>query len=349
MLKTVSRRTRPQSLDAAATHAHRRFGGGAARYQLAMATAPNCRQLELTPLHFLLPKRRSCLLDLFSGQGFASKSLRGSFDRTCLVDSHEDSRIVAGSNLQKRRACALSAGTFDSLPPADLIVCLAGFHHVLGPGPIEDKASHRQQRLDTLRLWRSRLASGGRLIIADVPSPGADAGWNHGPLDGLTVFTQEIDIPPLRRGPAAFISAMGCDHLRAYLAEVTGRCRDLRLGEAEPARFFDQVVSKQSPYGHTACFDSPHGLAELFREAGFENVVAFVAPTPWLFSTETDALWFVHELLGIGQACSGPSDLSVHEQQLLRNGIVDHLGLHPLPDGSWAISWKLMYVTGDRP
>ncbi len=148
---------------------------------------------------------------------------------------------------------------------------------------------------------------------------------------------------------ASFAPAMKCNNLADYLAAIESSCRRLRLNNPEPALFFDNFVSAQSPCGHTASFERPQELARLFQEAGFENVFAFVAPTPWLFPTEPDALWFIHELLSIGQPRSSPAELSIHEQQLLRDGIVDHLGLHPLPDGSCAVSWKLMYVVGDRP
>mgnify|MGYP006292938913 FL=1 len=87
----------------------------------------------------------------------------------------------------------------------------------------------------------------------------------------------------------------------------------------------------------------------MFTEAGFEHIRAFVVPTPWLFSTEADAVWFVRELLGIGQPCDHPSALGAAERESMEADIRDHLGLHEISEGVWAVAWKLMYVMGDQP
>ena len=318
-----------------------------------MAAFPDSRRLELAPLQFVLPESRRCLLDLFAGTGFVSGSLGRFFASTVLVEPHVEPAVADGRRLRRYQACALSASSFESLAGVDLAVCLAGLHHVLGPGSPEDRGSHRQQRLEAMRLWRSRLASGGRLVIADVPAPGTKTGWAEGPLDGLSNEPQSLrsgniffSVPD---GLAEFTEALTCSRLRDYLARMTSLCQELGLGEAEPATFFDRVVSRLSPYGHVACFNSPWELADLFREAEFENVRAFVAPTPWLFPSKAEAVWFVHELLGIGQPCGTAEKLPTHEREPVEGGIFDYLGLRQLPDGFWVVSWKLMYVVGDRP
>jgi len=336
-------------IDAPAVESRRRFEGGSARHLAAMAGFPASRRLEIAPLRYLLPESRSCLLDLFAGTGFASDSIRRLFGGTYLLEPHV--AAAAGerwtSRRRQQRACALSDESFEGFPQADLAVCLAGFHHVLGPGAAENRDSCRRQRLEALRLWRSRLAPGGRLVIADVPATGAEAGWAEGDLNGLAgVAEHDIGFADSR---GSFAGADRCHGLGDYLASMTALCRELQAGEPEPASFFDRIVSEQSPYGHVASFDSPQELTDLFREAGFEHVRAFVAPTPWLFPTKAGALWFVHELLGIGQPCGSSSDLPTYERASLEAGIRDHLDLRRLPDGGWAISWKLMYVVGDRP
>jgi len=349
MQERLMDRPASQSFNAAAVNARRRFEGGSARHVDAMARFPGSRRFEVAPLRYLLPESRSCLLDLFAGTGFASGSIRACFRETLLLEPHVASLTDVSGSSRQQRACALSPESFKDLPQADLAVCLAGFHHVLGPGPAEDRPSHHRQRLEALRLWRSQIAPGGRLVIADVPAAGAEAGWSVGHLDELTPKPeQEVGVSSLAGSCAPFAQAYQCHGLGDYLARMTALCRDLRFREPEPSAFFDRVVSEQSPYGHVACFDSPLELADLFREAGFEHVRAFVAPTPWLFPTKADALWFVHELLGIGRPCGSPSDLSACERESLEAGISDHLDLRRLPDGSWAVFWKLMYVTGDR-
>lgn len=145
--------------DAAAVYARRRFEGGSARHVAAMERFPASRRLELAPLRYLLPEGRSCLFDLFAGTGFASGSVRGEFRGTFLLEPHMAAKDASIASSRRHRACALSAGSFDGLPAADLAVCLAGFHHVLGAGAPQDRDSRRPQRMEALRLWRSYLTS----------------------------------------------------------------------------------------------------------------------------------------------------------------------------------------------
>jgi len=345
--KELTEQSAQQPRDDAAANARRRFEGGSARHVAAMARFPASRRFEVAPLQYLLPEGRSCLFDLFAGTGFASESIRCMFGGTFLLEPHVPLVVGESGNSRRQRACALSAESFDGFPEAAMAVCLAGFHHVLGPGPAEDKASHHRQRLNALRLWRSQLTPGGRLVIADVPAMGAEAGWVEGDLHGLTPFADPRSGWANSNGP--FPDAFQQDDLGDYLAGMTSRCDELRLDQPEPAAFFDRVVAKQSPYGHVASFDSPMELADLFLDAGFEHVRTFVAPTPWLFPRKTDAVWFVRELLGIGQPCGHPSALGAAELECLEADIRNHLDLRQVSEDVWAVAWKLMYVTGDRP
>ena len=336
--------------DVAAVYARRRFEGGSAPHVAAMGTFPGSRCFEVSPLPYLLSEGRSCLFDLFAGTGFASYYIHTWFGGRFLFEPHVAPLRVAGPNTERHRwhrSCALSAESFEGLPAADMAVCLAGFHHVLGVGNPRDRDSHRRQRLEVLELWRSRLAHGGRLLIADVPMAGTATGWVEGDLDGLMLPAGCAVGPKAQVGTQPTFPPHSHD-LTGYLAEITAFCRELRLSDPEPAIFFDQVVAEQSLYGHVACLDSPQELASLFRDAGFEHVRAFVAPTPWLFPSKADAIWFVHELLGIGQPCDHPSALGPAELESLEAGIRNHLDLRQVSEGVWAVAWKLMYVAGDR-
>lgn len=332
--------------DAAAVYARRRFEGGSARHVAAMARFPASRRLELAPLRYLLPEGRSYLFDLFAGTGFASGSIRGEFRGTFLLEPHVAAEDASIASSRRHRACALSAESFNGLPAADLAVCLAGFHHVLGAGAPENRDSHRRQRIEALRLWYSKLSPGGRLVIADVPLAGADIGWMSGSPGGLLVADPAASAVG---DEAPFADALRKRGVGDYLGAMAGRCDELHLDQPEPAVFFDRVVAEQSPYGHIGCFDSPQDLATMFLEAGYEHVRAFVAPTPWLVPSKADAVWFVRELLGIGQPCDRPSTLGSAEMEALEADIHNHLNLRQVSDGIWAVAWKLMYVMGDRP
>ena len=205
MQKGITDDLGPNMLDGPAVAARQRFAGGSARHMAAMARFPSSRWLEVAPFQYLLPPRCSYLLDLFAGTGFASESLHGLFHEAFLLEPHVASSLKGSKNSRQLRACALSAESFIGLPRMDLAIGLAGFHHVLGPGPLEDRISHRQQRLEALRLWRSRLTSNGRLVIADVPAPGVDIGWRTGSFDGLASTPERGgSASSLSEGHAAF-------------------------------------------------------------------------------------------------------------------------------------------------
>ena len=329
--------------------AYRRFEGGLMRHVNAMAACPNCRYLEVAPLKFLLPKNRQRLMDLFAGTGLVTRTIANYFNDVMLVDPHVPPFEVIGPEMLWYQTNALFSEGIQSLPEADLAVCLAGFHHVLGPESGEALESHRQRRLEVLRLWLSKLQAGGRLVIADVPSEGTKYGWVVRESDENFTQPQHNKMKLyFQADGSALASLLDCSCLDEYLTDNMRVVRKFGLVEPEPASFFDQVVDKFSPHGHSAYFNSPQELVDLMHEAGFNNINCFVVPTPWLFATKTQALWFVHELLSIGQPCDTSNDLSSHERDLIEKGVADHLGLRQLPNKFWALSWKLMYVVGDR-
>ena len=331
------------------TDARQRFNGCAMRHIAAMNSFPDARALEVHPLSLMIPQSRNILLDLFAGTGLVAKSLGRFFDHTVLVDSCAALPEPVGPSANRICGDAICHETLDSLSQADMAVCLASFHHVLAEGhPRAGRGLHGQLKLDVLRAWRQKLRPGGRLIIADVPAPGtciasvtgSGLGESSGPLAETGHRMEE--------GADVFVPARQCKTLGDYLAEVRIDTAGVGLKEPDPASFFDHIVSHFSPQGHVADFNTPDEMVTLFCEAGYENVQAFVAPTPWLFRNRPDALWFVHELLSLGRPCTSPAKLTGKDRANLERGIADYLDLRQLPDESWALSWKLMYVAGDR-
>lgn len=328
-----------------------RFRRGSARHAAAMERFPTCRALELAPLRHLLPDRRRVLLDLFAGTGFVSRAVGPYFQRVTAVDSGVLPSGNGQDRIEWRSGDATWAAATQVWLTADLAVCHAGFHHVLGPGGTTEADACRARRLDVLRLWRSKVATGGRLIIADVPSPSVPGSYAHaGPIDARddvrgrsaaqrqSATTPESQLAELDQAPS----------LSAYLASAASLCTAYDLANAEPALFFDRFVDVHSPYGHVARFSTPQELAQLFLQAGLVDVAAFVAPTPWMFRSKDAACWFVHELLGIGRTCSSKNALPEEERTLIEHGLREHLNLRELPNGEWAVAWKLMYVMGVR-
>ncbi|MBL8827111.1 MAG: hypothetical protein JNM18_09000 [Planctomycetaceae bacterium] len=134
-----------------------------------------------------------------------------------------------------------------------------------------------------------------------------------------------------------------------YLTGLHERLSQLDIGDADPAAFFDNAVSKLSASGHEAHFAAPHELLALFDSAGFSNSVAFVAPTPWLFSTRREAIWFAHELLGLGAACATPDHLTESQEATLASHISRYLNLKIVSDDLCILSWHLLFVMGENP
>lgn len=325
-----------------------RFAGGAKRHSTAMAALPDSRFLEIAPLHYLLPPKRDCLIDLFAGTGLVANSLRRYFVDTVLVDPYV--APLGDFDFRCHRNSALDPDEVSSLPEADLAICLAGFHHVLGDAGTQSVDTVRQYRLEVLRLWQSKLTPNGQLIVADVPACGARIGWCDGRIDGLIREIGPFDnLQPALALDGGFGPALRTPSLGEYLTVAAEQSNKAHLGEPEPAAFFDQVVAGLSPQGHLAEFCSPEELVELFVEAGFRNVRAFVAPTPWLFHTKPEALWFVHELLNIGQQCKKTEELSADSIAEFEAGVAEYLGIGKLSNDIWVLPWKLLYVSGDKP
>jgi hypothetical protein len=141
---------------------------------------------------------------------------------------------------------------------------------------------------------------------------------------------------------------MDCPSLEAYLMKLSDILAQYGIRDAEPANFFDRIVSQLSPAGHVAHFATPAQLASLFESAGFSRVAAFIAPTPWLFESQREAIWFVHELLGLGRACRNPGLLTAEEASTVAAGISRHLDFACLPEGACMVSWNLLFVVGEN-
>ena len=332
--------------------ANQRFAGTASRYMRAMKEFPDSRYFEVLPLRYVVPAIHRVFLDIFSGTGHVARYLQRCFDSLTLVDSSET--LLDTSHLNARKVCgdAIRVETLQALPEADMAVCMAGFHHILAENSSDgDHRSHLERKVQILQLWRKKLVSGGRLVVADVPASGARIGSHIGSLSENNSRTAaEVAPCPKEFGSEQnFGATLRCSDLGDYLHKMCSICARLGLRDPEPALFFEQVVSRFSPQGHVGDFNSPEELVWLFQEAGFENVIAFVAPTPWLFSSKEATLWFVRELLSLGQPCEKPSLLDDEETAAITAGISNYLGLVALPDESWALPWKLMFVAGDNP
>ena len=242
---------------------------------------------------------------------------------------------------------------------ADLISCVAGFHHLLeGTGEDSTPALTRKFRVRVLSQWRQLLVEGGRLIVADVPAAGCQSGvLSGGPPPTAEKHREErghettqCPLQLLGSSESSWDPPVWPATLAGYVDMLKRQLARQRWTEPEPADFFDHFVARQSPIGHVAYFQAAEDLACCLREAGFCNVGAAVVPTPWLFAGRVAALWFVRELLTIGEeSIPAPAFLSNEQGDALEEAIELYLGHRTLADGTYLVQWKLMYVWGERP
>jgi hypothetical protein len=328
------------------------------RFRRAMAAEPFARSFELAPIRlYLLPATRRHLLDLFAGGGFISRFFGRQFSRVTLID-----RIAPSPGGRDDRWTTLSGSAADPdvlrrvAAPADLIACVAGFHHLIAASAGRlDPVQTRALRTRVLGIWRRMLAPGGRLIVVDVPATGCPCGTFAGARIGANA-------PHARHLDGAFEEAAGRtlaslgppdtawpSALEGYLEDLRRRLDRHAWTEPEPARFFDAVVARENPAGHEAHFQATDDQVGCFREAGFAEVGAAVFPTPWAFRDRASALWFVRELLSLGRdPVAGPSLLSDRQADTVESWIDRYLGHRLLADGTHLVQRKLMAVWGER-
>jgi len=187
----------------------------------------------------------------------------------------------------------------------------------------------REFRKNGLSNWCKLLVPGGRLIIADVPASGELS--ESYPSD----MNSEL--------PKAF--QVGIERMAMQLSTLFSEPKI----NPEPARFFDEFVADNGSVGHQASYESKDSLHNLMVDAGFQNVHSSVISTPWMFRSIIDALWFFHELFGIGNnPVLAPELMSEVIASAVEKALKSYLGIVELPDGGCLVGWKLLYVWGDR-
>ncbi len=295
------------------------------KYEAAMKACPTARFAELIPIANLQVSP-GVLFDLMGGSGYVSEHLGVYFEKTYLID--QCSSHFPGYNREKTTYIHADAAHIDfqnlALPPADSMVCLAGFHH-LPEEPVSPSADAVNAfRTEVLKSWRSGLRVGGRLIIADVASD--DAVLPIGQLDEKELEKRLSNVTALRG--------------------VNMSSPDMN---PQPAKFLNRFVNEESIGGHDCQFENVTSIKQKLEAAGYCNIDARVYYTPWVFSNKMSAIGFVAELFGIGD------DPSVSQEgKLLPVGlktlsaIEKYLGMDMLPDGRCVIHWKLLYAWGDR-
>jgi SAM-dependent methyltransferase len=177
---------------------HNTFGEERARrYKAAMSRCPTARYLEILPMLCLAARpetRNATVVDLGSGTGYVADFFEGTARKVLRVDKSPDMLKASGSpNTIVSDMCGASRAVGENT--ADLLTCLASFHHahvpevpdvkrtfehagtrVWGPERHLDVDGSLQLHYDAFMDWRKILKTGGTLCLIDVPGY-PDTAW----------------------------------------------------------------------------------------------------------------------------------------------------------------------------
>jgi SAM-dependent methyltransferase len=170
----------------------------AIRYKLAMNTCPVARYLEVLPLLCLCARpevKNWDVVDLGSGTGYLASFFEGVASNVLRVDKSYEQLKDSGSRdiiVSDMRHSSQAIGNFK----ADLICCLASFHHIHVPEvPDTEKVFNNlftrhwtpERHLDILASqdlqsyiiadWCESIKPGGWLILIDIPGY-PDKAWD---------------------------------------------------------------------------------------------------------------------------------------------------------------------------
>lgn len=171
----------------------------ATRYKAAMDRCPTARFLEIMPLLCLTAKSNleaMDVVDIGSGTGYLADFFEGRAKSVLRVDKSAEMLAASG------QPNILVADMVDCSPKiglnrADLVTCLAAFHHshvpeapdydktyiyantrLWGPEKHLDVVASLQQQYDAIKDWTRILKPGGVLCLVDIPGY-PDSAWDR--------------------------------------------------------------------------------------------------------------------------------------------------------------------------
>lgn len=170
----------------------------ARRYKIAMDSCPTARYLEVLPLFCLCAQREAQewdVIDMGAGTGYLSGFFEDVARTVLMVDKSIDQLEASNKRnflLSDMRTTSQHIGSMK----ADLVMCLASFHHVFAPDPPNtdvvfsgedirywtperylDVSACCEMQSQTLLDWCRLLKPGGRLVLMDI-SGYPDAAWD---------------------------------------------------------------------------------------------------------------------------------------------------------------------------
>jgi SAM-dependent methyltransferase len=360
------------------------------RFDRALSICPYARVRELIPLLFLLYRDnlQDCtLVDLASGNGYLADVLEPLVKRIIRVDSsssmlaachgeacHSETNVVT---VDLREAHTKLSDIEMERP--DAMICLAALHHLYeGIGEGVDSAGSEALQYGLIQEWVKLLAPGGRLILVDVCIP--DLPLSHQStepfstkMDRYYEGREELFKERIFTYDPGFIRSLD-EYQPEY--SINQQLQDLLsnrtlangislhdMFEARhfrgttpdrliPVEFFNNVVANYSIDGHVAFFPSEEQIRLTLEALGLKNLLVTCFPTPWLFKSEAEAVWFVRELFALGtEPVLDPAEIIEHpDYELIRGFIEEFLGIDKRanPVYTTQVNWQLMFAYGEK-
>jgi len=256
--------------------------------------------------------------------------------------------VGAGLECRKASLDEQSGMLRDVLRP-DVIVTLAGLHHIymVNGGTVNRAESTRLQQ-EVILSWAQTIPSHGALILADVTSPECEVRQ----LDKLLPLRDTFTAISHRFNQIGF-NVAGVVRRRRFSSwnypESISSYADYILGEsscalsaARPGAWFRDVISAQGLYGHVDHFLLPEALLSSLRELGYK-AYHFELPTPWLFSSLDDLIFFFYEKFAFGPPVDSFEDIASEIRDAICSQAEEYLGIAKLPGGAVSVGWRLGY------
>lgn len=256
-----------------------RFARKASSYREALELCPSARRLERNICLGLLKridekgdKSRKIYGDLMAGEGYLTRAIH---DQIGTAYGYEASRaMVAGSRFFRDipliRSDRLAELATRAGKEADIVVSLAGWHHILNRGSngVVDRCRSLERQLSIVDRVLGPASRAQYLLIADVPIEPSQIGLADEAKDIVVG-----EVPGLGMSSIAELDAF----LNAELFQGQRR--------PAPARWFREVVDTKGEVGHADAFLDAKFLRELALR-GYSTQASCIA-CPWVFPSLT--------------------------------------------------------------
>ncbi|GHO97471.1 hypothetical protein KSF_075190 [Reticulibacter mediterranei] len=353
----------------------------AKRYNRALQRCPYARVREIIPILFLLyeeDRRKQTLIDLASGTGYLADALKPLFERSIRVD--KSPAFLAASQSNRDLIYADIREVSNILPDTlqvDAVTCLAALHHIyrLGKDKINVSLSDKVQS-ESLMRWTRLLAPGGKLVLVDVGVPDLQTigKQNYSLAQSLKYYYEQKQAFFQQKHFSIhthLFDAINEDvpgyRVKRVIQQLLSTCQDGVVSLASLIKqqnliyrvlpekmltvdFFDEVVANFSIDGHISHFPRESTIQAVLEKSGLENILITCLPTPWVFDTEAEAVWFVRELFGLGEeAVLDPDDLLKRPDfEKIKAYIHQFLGM-VTEEGKTYVNWQLLFAYGEKP